>query len=118
GRARRSNGDQRWPIMGSTKETSDCGPNVHCPLLAVRSFGGLLSCRATALGSPRRSSFFPADRDDTDFGGPFDFRRNCGNRSRLLVRESLPLIVPEDHFVVGNLLEVLGEKRNLATATR
>src|SRR5215207_11664088 len=38
--------------------------------------------------------------------------------ARLLVAEPLALIVAEDHLVVVDLLDVLGEERNLASTTR
>src|SRR5687768_6742497 len=40
------------------------------------------------------------------------------NLARLLVREPLALVVPEDHLVVVYLLHVLREKRDLATTSR
>src|SRR5688500_5759796 len=40
------------------------------------------------------------------------------NLARLLVRESLALVVPENHLVIIDLLDVLGKERNLPTTTR
>src|SRR5450756_465602 len=82
------------------------------------SSSGLFARRAPALSSPRRRGFLPADRHDTDFGRRLELGRNCGHRARLLVDEALALVVPEDHFVVIHLLQVLGQEWHLAAAAR
>src|SRR5690242_11901699 len=42
--------------------------------------------------------------------------RHRDRLTRLLVDEALSFIVPEDHFVLGDLFHVLGKERHLAAA--
>ena len=118
GRSRRSEGSLSLGQFQQPRMESD--PS-SLPLLRMtrRWFSrSRLSLSRRSLLSCRTSLLRPANRHDAGFGGDGVGARGGGDRlARLLVDEPLAFVVPEDHLVFVDLLDVLGQERNLAAAS-
>src|SRR5690348_10071790 len=100
----------------TTKRFARRDDNQALPLLRMTRLGS----RLTAAPRARRRLLFPdLNRYDVAFCGRGADLATAGNGhclTRLLVHEPLALVVAEDHLILVDLLDILGQERNLATA--
>src|SRR5438552_8513108 len=94
--------------MDSEGSKQDAAPGESAALCRV----GLFARCAASLRASRRCGFLATYRHNAELRSRLEFGRSRGYWARLLVNEPLALVIPEDHFVVGDLLEVLGEERH------
>src|SRR5947207_15183300 len=74
----------------------------------------LLARSAPALCSARRRGFPATDWNDSNFCRRLEFGWCARRRTGLLVNETLSFVVPEDHLVFSDRLEVFRQQRYLA----